>query len=453
MARLRSLDTANSTDQWLNPGAIQTVPNLPTFNGQISEPGGIIGGQQAPPSVPVAGVNNNPSGSGGQTQTPPPPTSGNYYDLFNYYTSLPGETGAQAVAQAAKQATTGTPVSALSNLLQYPQNATGPAQQSPAGTVSYNGDPYAYFENLTKGMSPTMANLATLGPQLKQAGINLIPHNGGVGDKLQLPNGQIVDVLQGSDGPNPQWQWLVDSGQAGSGGQANLGGSASPPIDFSSILKQALSSNIIPQNGPGSQVPIDTTKLNDALMGLINNGGNFNQNIVNQRAEAARTQLGIEQRQQEQNDQAALAARGLTNSGPEITAENRLNQTVGNQYQAALENIIGNESQNADQRMLSALQMAGNLAGGNVQDLINQYATQANAGLNLGNLINNNTLGLGSLALGNVNSANNYNLGVAQVGAQADQAQAQQYQSLINELIMLMQSQGNLTNVSAGGFV
>lgn len=192
--------------------------------------------------------------------------------------------------------------------------------------------------------------------------------------------------------------------------------------------------------------------LISTLQGLYKNGGGFNQDIVNRRTENAKEDLFRQGKQTRANDEAALASRGLIGSGPEATAFDRRSQDFTDRYKNAVSGIYANESQNADQRMMSALQLAGGLDQNDAQNLINAYSSQTSRALGLGNLDTNATLGLGNLALGNMNGTNNYNLGLGRLGLDRDVAQNNADNTQLDQIIKLLEQLHGGAQTSSGGF-
>jgi hypothetical protein len=98
---------------------------------------------------------------------------------------------------------------------------------SPAPAVNAQ-DPQAYFQSLIAGKPGTPQTLISLEPQLAQQGIKVLRNAAGVAGKIQLPNGQVVDVIRGAGagGGADNWQWLT--GESG-GGSAGAGSYGLPP--------------------------------------------------------------------------------------------------------------------------------------------------------------------------------------------------------------------------------
>ena len=70
------------------------------------------------------------------------------------------------------------------------------------------------------GSPGTPEELVALEPQLQQAGIKVLRNAAGVAGKIQLPNGQIVDIINSAGAGGKGFQWLTGGGPAGGGGSA-----------------------------------------------------------------------------------------------------------------------------------------------------------------------------------------------------------------------------------------
>lgn len=82
-----------------------------------------------------------------------------------------------------------------------------------AGAGPQGGNYQAWFETLTRDLPPTPASLKSLEAQLKQHGIKVIDHAGGLIDKIQLPNGEVYDVIEAATPTGgKRWQFLRDAG-------------------------------------------------------------------------------------------------------------------------------------------------------------------------------------------------------------------------------------------------
>lgn len=72
------------------------------------------------------------------------------------------------------------------------------------------------------GQPKTPQELTALEPQLQAAGIKVLRNASGVAGKIQLPNGQIVDVINSAGAGGNGFQWLTGDGGAGGGGGGSL---------------------------------------------------------------------------------------------------------------------------------------------------------------------------------------------------------------------------------------
>jgi hypothetical protein len=121
-----------------------------------------------------------------------------------------------------------------------------PRQQGGA-PQQHQSDRDYFFSLLPEGGSLTPDQLTALGPQLAERGIKLAPNAKGVNGKIKLPNGQIIDVIQGADSGLNKAQWLEPSA-AGQGMSrqhnplmsAVQGQSQGQPDDYQGFLMQLL---------------------------------------------------------------------------------------------------------------------------------------------------------------------------------------------------------------------
>lgn len=149
----------------------------------------------------------------------------------------------------------GDPTAGITNAQQaadYTRNyAANPPSlpQAPAASGPQNGDYQSWFMQLTQGKPPTPDTLNSLAPQLQQYGITLVRNAAGVPGKIKLPDGSIVDVIQGAGVGGQAWQWLGPGSGGGSsaGGMGGFGSGGFGSGTFTApTLEQA-------QNSPGYQ--------------------------------------------------------------------------------------------------------------------------------------------------------------------------------------------------------
>lgn len=72
------------------------------------------------------------------------------------------------------------------------------------------------------GTPRTPQELIALEQQLQAAGIKVLRNAEGVAGKIQLPNGQIVDVINAAGAGGRGFQWLTGEGGGGAGGYGSL---------------------------------------------------------------------------------------------------------------------------------------------------------------------------------------------------------------------------------------
>lgn len=163
------------------------------------------------------------------------------------------------------------------------------------------------------------------------------------------------------------------------------------------------------------------------LKGLFPGGG-FNQDVVNRRLDSVRGNLDASRKSSQKNNEAYLADRGLIGDGPQATANENLESRLFGQFGSAYNDIYATESENADKRMISALQAATGMSVSEASQAIDQFRANTERDLGFGNLAlgnknadNSYALGQGNLALGNLNATNNYNLGAGNLSLNRDQ--------------------------------
>jgi hypothetical protein len=261
------------------------------------------------------------------------------------------------------------------------------------------------------------------------------------GDVYRLPSGEIMDlqIAKGINGDNAQHGW-TGVGEMGSGGATNYYPPAPAMGQFGGSGGSASSSSTSgPSKGFGD--------LSKVLSGLFP-GGLFNQDVVNRRTENAAENLHRFQTRQSANDRAQLAERGLLGSGAEQTAQDRLSSNIADQYSGAVSGIYANESENADSRMMQALQMATGMTEQDAQNAIDWF----NASTNRENVGNQFALGQGNLALGNSRALNDYDLGRRGIDFSYDQLNSQLDNMSIDQILEVLKQRGYGSEISSKGY-
>jgi hypothetical protein len=142
------------------------------------------------------------------------------------------------------------------------------------GTTGGGGQYQALFNSLIGGRSPSYASLQALEPELNRAGFTLVRNASGTGADLQLPTGEIVDVIAGQTGPSggTSWQWLTGDGGGGTSGGGTGGaggGTAEDPLTAGlggSALFQQLMQALM-QAIQGQRSPTNQSNLQNLLNG------------------------------------------------------------------------------------------------------------------------------------------------------------------------------------------
>lgn len=192
-----------------------------------------------PPPTPMPGYSGNDSGAErGQGQGDPyAPGSGNVPVASgvdaNRLSQLYQELLGRGVDPTGAGTWTGQSEDAVrAGIMQSDEyrNRQG-GQQTPQG-----GDDYSWFQQLTNGKPPTPQTLISLEGQLAQRGIKVLRNAQGVAGKIQLANGQVIDVIEAAGAGGRAWQWLT--GDGGSGG--NVAGAYGAGQEFNDPWAQTL---------------------------------------------------------------------------------------------------------------------------------------------------------------------------------------------------------------------
>lgn len=128
-----------------------------------------------------------------------------------------------------------------------PQITTTRPSMTATASPTMAGDPRSFFESLIAGLPPTPASLVSLESQLGEAGIRVLRNAEGTAGKIQLPNGQIVDVILAAGAGGRGWQWLTDDGggEPRSAPRAPMGVTSGTPLSY-------LSSSLVGSRPPAS---------------------------------------------------------------------------------------------------------------------------------------------------------------------------------------------------------
>lgn len=202
-------------------------------------------------------------------------------------------------------------------------------------------------------------------------------------------------------------------------------------------------------NGPSNQ---SLDSLMATLQGLFPGGG-LNTDVLNRRFDSARDQITAAGKRTRANNEAALASRGLIGDGPEITAQNRLDERLLATENNALNDIFADESENADARMMQALGLATGLESDMMRNAVDQFRANTERDLGFGNLDLNRMLGSGRLAIDNMGSVNDYNLGLGRLQLDRDKLINDIENGDIDRLLQLIEQLMAGSQISAGGYI
>lgn len=218
-------------------GGGQQVPVNPTYNLDTMRTSGASTQTYSSPTGVSGGT-----GMGGTSPTPPgyrtlndsrpnfAPVSvpgqqpsvgqGSAFDTVqSYYQKYLGRNGSQQEIQThltnangntsvIEQAIKGSPEAAA-----YARAHTQPSSQGQSSVLQVpNGDFQGFFNSLFPGSTLTPAQLVAQEQNLAKYGIKVLRNASGVAGKVQLPSGQIIDVIQGASAGINKKQWLAVPG-------------------------------------------------------------------------------------------------------------------------------------------------------------------------------------------------------------------------------------------------
>lgn len=310
-------------------------------------------------------------------------------------------------------------------------------------------------------------------------------------DATKVPNGIPVEWAQDFISRNPgDYSRIGSAYNSPRSGETNNGSGGSRGTDAPHATPYQGQSQGQQIFQPTSTAPPKEPSLDELmaqLKDIYGNQGKFNTDAFNRRTEVASEGLNRQRKSRDATDRSILASRGLIGSGPEQTAQNRMEQDLSDQYSGALSNIYADESNNADQRMMQALQLASGIGTNQASNALdawksqnantltaNEQALQRELGLGqldlggkqldvqkmlgLGNLDLgkqrlglDTTLGYGNLANNSNEIANQYNLGVGNLGVNQDRLQYDIDHGNTSDLIQILQTLAMGSGISANG--
>lgn len=229
---------------------------------------------------------------------------------------------------------------------------TGPTPPTNDGWANppADGNWEQWFLTNVKSLPPTPQSLISIEAQLGKHGIKVLRNAEGTAGKIQLPNGQIIDVILAAGLGGRGWQWMTPE-QAGQG-EAQPGGAsaAAPPTlgQWSSNLSAAgLTSfqeqvrQMILQQLAGASKPVDP-----------------NAPDIRQPIDAAERRAEEIRRRRQSADAERLTQRGLGDSGALDTARRQGFEDMSQTISGVTAQIIGEQMQNKRRELVTLLQTA-----------------------------------------------------------------------------------------------
>lgn len=146
-----------------------------------------------------------------------------------------------------------------------PPPETPPAPSDPWDVAPSDGNWQSWFLQNSQGMPGTPTSLISLEPKLAKHGIQVVRNASGVAGKIRLPNGQIIDVVNGASGGGRGWQWLTgDGGGEAGGGPVDLSKVSIDPTFLAPFTERAPNGVDTPFISPGAfQAPTADSILQD----------------------------------------------------------------------------------------------------------------------------------------------------------------------------------------------
>lgn len=228
------------------------------------------------------------------------------------------------------------------------------------------------------------------------------------------------------------------------GGQAG-GGGAVPGAPDPNDAQSQLYDSVLAQYLQNDAVTPYSQALRDQIAQLMQ-GGQFDQALVDQRIRGARESAAGAFQGNLADARNALASQGLLSApgvaqGSEADTISRIAQQNSGDLANTTSDIVNNEMQASDSRMVSAFQMATGLAQSDAQNML----AAVNAGTNRQQMFAN-------LALQNLSTNVQWNEFLAQMGFNRDQLAASVQSGQISQLLQLLQLFMNGAGQAAGGY-
>lgn len=169
------------------------------------------------------------------------------------------------------------------------------------------------------------------------------------------------------------WKPLSMVGGGPGGGQQ--GGA---PVGLTSTQSGSMGASRAPAGGMQS--------LYDKIDQLLSTDGQYNQGLVNQRVGAARDTLETQRSAELDTLRGLLADRGLLGDGAELESYGNMGARLGTAYGQQVSDILGEESNNADSRLLGAIASATGLSTADANRLIADYEAQTGRQVGMGQI-------------------------------------------------------------------
>lgn len=196
---------------------------------------------------------------------------------------------------------------------------------------------------------------------------------------------------------------------------------------------------------PSASVPQNPSDILSRINALLDNGGRFNSDLVNQRVESARETMEKARKGELANDQAILAAQGLATSGENQNALARLSDQLQTGLQGNIRDIYSEEAGKADDRYAQALALASGMSIEDAKNAVAMAKINSDQSIAQSDIALRDKLGSGQLSLDKL-------LGLGRLGLDTELGRGQLDQSAQRNQTDLLSIIAQLLGNTQGGY-
>jgi hypothetical protein len=282
-------------------------------------------------------------------------------------------------------------------------------------------------------------------------------------DVVEMPNGERYDIWGGMGSSNDRGTWTPVPGAGEWASMPGQQGPAPAPSGAPSWLSAPTGGSMGGSFGSATGSASSGRGFGDiqAQLAKLYPDGMFNEDIVNRRTEMAR-EAGERARQSRMKTAgAALASRGQgVDDGTYASSVENIETDTFDQLMGEVSGIYANESENADERMIQALQIAAGLTEAEARIAVEQFRAQSDDALGWGGLALGNkkadqdySIGNRQVDLGYFNGGNSFALGQGQLGLGRDSLAFDMEQGQFGNYMDILKLLVPGAGISADGFI